>query len=455
MVNLVIGTAALVLSGGVYGQEATGGKDKQKTSASEAAPAQPKTGQPDKTAIPSLEEMLTRALKDNPDIRVAEAKVREADAELNRTRLLVTQKVIAFHRSLEAQKAVVDLAEKEIKQLQDLAPQDAQGFARVKSELTDRQTKLTVAKAKLAEVEAEMPYLLGRQPQSAKSHLDVNSTYSFLSGAQLPATRYDTFWMMANQPINMNLYRDTSGMLYQQLNWFDPNNIVNSQAVQYLAAATATPPAPGSMADKIRKALETPVTFKVAQQPLSDVLAAIEKAAPDVSFRVVDLKDRPIASLQVSNFRVQDLPVVAVLQGLEDTFPGLVFVVREYGILVTWSERLPPGAARVEAFWKAGKEKPKPAEDAARKNPPLEDVRGTILEVDSKSGLVTISLGQDAGLQVGNTLEVYRLAPKPEYLGTIRVLDVGPKAAVGKPVTPEAGKKLQKGDRVASRVNGR
>src|SRR5436190_21623412 len=36
---------------------------------------------PGQTAEPTLEEMLNKALKDNPDIRVAEAKVREAEAE--------------------------------------------------------------------------------------------------------------------------------------------------------------------------------------------------------------------------------------------------------------------------------------------------------------------------------------------------------------------------------------
>src|SRR5437660_737827 len=50
--------------------------------------------EPAQTTEPTLEEMLNKALKDNPDIRVAEAKVREAEAELNRTRLQVTQKVL-------------------------------------------------------------------------------------------------------------------------------------------------------------------------------------------------------------------------------------------------------------------------------------------------------------------------------------------------------------------------
>src|SRR5262249_49519257 len=72
---------------------------------------QKSSGQPAKQAEPTLEEMLNKALKDNPDIRVAEAKMREADAELNRTRLQVTQKVLIFHHSRESQKAMVKVAE--------------------------------------------------------------------------------------------------------------------------------------------------------------------------------------------------------------------------------------------------------------------------------------------------------------------------------------------------------
>src|SRR5437588_11514314 len=44
----------------------------------------------------SLEEALASALKNNPDIRVAESKVQEAEAELNRSRLQVTQKVVSL-----------------------------------------------------------------------------------------------------------------------------------------------------------------------------------------------------------------------------------------------------------------------------------------------------------------------------------------------------------------------
>ena len=49
--------------------------------------SQPQEKTPPKTESAQLAEMLAVALKHNPDIRVAEAKLREAEAELNRTRL--------------------------------------------------------------------------------------------------------------------------------------------------------------------------------------------------------------------------------------------------------------------------------------------------------------------------------------------------------------------------------
>ncbi len=82
---------------------------------------------------------------------------------------------------------------------------------------------------------------------------------------------------------------------------------------------------------------------------------------------------------------------------------------------------------------------------------PPEDVKGKILEVDSRSGLATISIGTDSGVNVGNTLEVYHLNPKPEYVGTVRVVDANFKQAVVRPVLP-LRTALQKNDVVASRI---
>jgi multidrug efflux pump subunit AcrA (membrane-fusion protein) len=85
-------------------------------------------------------------------------------------------------------------------------------------------------------------------------------------------------------------------------------------------------------------------------------------------------------------------------------------------------------------------------------NPPSEDVEGIVKKAEGD--LVTISLGSDAGIAVGNTLEVYRLKPDPNYLGTIQILAVRPNEAVGKPVTRLRGV-IQPGDRVSSNILSR
>jgi chromosome segregation ATPase len=95
----------------------------------------------------------------------------------------------------------------------------------------------------------------------------------------------------------------------------------------------------------------------------------------------------------------------------------------------------------------------RPAEEKKDKNPPKEPVEGEVKEIDEKSGLLTVSIGSDAGLEKGHTLEVFRLAPAPKYLGTVRVIEVAADKAVvkfvAKPLTPP-----EKGDKVASKIQG-
>src|SRR6266851_3115371 len=75
-------------------------------------PANPPTDKPAKTVEQmSLDELLTLALKNNPDLRVADAKVREAEAELNRVRLQVTQKLVTLRNSIQAATSTVKEAQ--------------------------------------------------------------------------------------------------------------------------------------------------------------------------------------------------------------------------------------------------------------------------------------------------------------------------------------------------------
>lgn len=89
-------------------------------------------------------------------------------------------------------------------------------------------------------------------------------------------------------------------------------------------------------------------------------------------------------------------------------------------------------------------------------NPPSGYVKGTIVKIHADDkGLVEVSVGSDRGLAKNHTLEVYRLQPRPEYLGTIRLLDVREHNAAGRLMrgAGTTGRALQEGDIVASSIS--
>jgi len=86
------------------------------------------------------------------------------------------------------------------------------------------------------------------------------------------------------------------------------------------------------------------------------------------------------------------------------------------------------------------------------KNPPLESIEGVVTKADTQSGLLTLSIGSDAGLTKGHTLEIFRLSPN-KYLGTVRIVDVSAHEAVARPVSRPLSP-IQQGDRVASKILG-
>lgn len=96
---------------------------------------------------------------------------------------------------------------------------------------------------------------------------------------------------------------------------------------------------------------------------------------------------------------------------------------------------------------------------AGGKNPPPENVEGLVKTVDvSSSGvLMTLTIGSDAGLTRGQTLELFRSnlnAPsQSKYLGTVRILEADAKQAVAQPVG-RLSDKPRRGDQVASRILG-
>jgi len=87
-------------------------------------------------------------------------------------------------------------------------------------------------------------------------------------------------------------------------------------------------------------------------------------------------------------------------------------------------------------------------------NPPVTSVKGNVIGVNPKdNSIVQISLGTDHGVQPGHTLEVYRIKPKAQYLGTLRVVDSSPHQCVAKLMKIAQPVVLQVGDIVVNQIS--
>ncbi|HEY7327142.1 MAG TPA: hypothetical protein VH592_05870 [Gemmataceae bacterium] len=280
------------------------------------APGSPDVPRPQKVkAAPDkskLEDMLAEALRNNPDIRVAAAKLAEAEAKLNRTRVQVTQQVVTLYQSIVSQRALVEVSQKKYDRLTELVRRAAVDPV----SLDEASATLTVAKAKLAELEAQMPGLLGKVQKSPEARAATSLDPRFL--------------------YHLDLDRDWE--LHLKV---DPNSIGVPQAKANILQG-----------DRIRKALQTPVKVDYKDMTVTDILKDLEKKAPGLSFHIRDVprvaaKGGDEEAKPTLHFDTP-LPVASVLQAIKDSV-GSHFIVRDYGILVTSLEQ-PRGAMSVEQF---------------------------------------------------------------------------------------------------------
>jgi hypothetical protein len=394
---------------------------KGKTDDPKAKPNQPAAG--------GLEDLLSQALKNNPDIRVGEAKVREAEAELNRTRMTVAQKVVALYHSIDIGRKARD----ESKANYDRVVRLSQTGAVAQEDFRAAKLSWERAAAELAKLEAEMPALLGKLPDNLGAKLGADAGQDMRA-----ATEAGLRFLARTQ-----LVADEERLATQRA--------LAAWALSRMDLVRELTPQ-GSLAQRIRKALDKQITADYKGKSLGEVLNEFGKLLDGIPFRVA-------AKVPAGNMDLNlgQVPLGTAIQAFNDLTPETRFVVRDYGILVTAKEFLPPGAIELHDFWKsdAGKERPKAEGGSSEsRNPPSSEVHGSVKAVDAASGLVTISVGSDAGLAKGHTLEVYRLGSAktgPKYLGTIRVLDVRADQAVGKPLG-KLHDTIQTGDNVATKL---
>jgi hypothetical protein len=313
----------------------------------------------------TLEQLIAEALKSNPDIRVAESKVRETDAELGRTRLKVVSDVTFLHAEIQAAKAMVDFTQKQHTRLLALE----KNLAVDPHSVSEAALALEKAKADLAAKQAKLPYLLGKQTGSATSLIDaLLKNYSdakitdeeFLLRAMLdmlgrvptpeemkeflktPAKDRREKWIgnLQNKAVHEQAY--IPARFYEafprmpeqtyRLDWNTPTK-------------TATP-----LTNKLRTALDATATLKQQGSP-EDYLNFLRKEL----LPGINLQTRAkLANIPIDLKLTEPVAVGAILQFLEEELK-VIFVLRDYGIVVVAAdERLPPGAVRVVDFWKHG-----------------------------------------------------------------------------------------------------
>jgi hypothetical protein len=138
-----------------------------------APPQEREQQKPDQEpTIPSLDQMLAMAFDHNPDVAFAAAQLKVAEAELDRTRLGVAQKIIAFRQRWQTQRAAVAVAEQELRLAEQMhqmsqvsfkkaliSAKEAAGFT---AAFEAAQQSLALERERLTEMRAELPFLLGR-----------------------------------------------------------------------------------------------------------------------------------------------------------------------------------------------------------------------------------------------------------------------------------------------------
>ncbi len=119
--------------------------------------------------------MLATALENNPDIGVAASQVTAAEAQLKRAQLSVVQQVMDLQETWHTQKQLVEhatasvaAAEKQrkyVKRLYDLGQPSgtAVDLGAAEEQKIKAEVALILAQAKLAEIKAKIPYVLGTQ----------------------------------------------------------------------------------------------------------------------------------------------------------------------------------------------------------------------------------------------------------------------------------------------------
>jgi hypothetical protein len=307
-----------------------------------------------KPALPSLEEAMEIALKHNGEILFAEAKVREAEAELNNVQQQVLGKIMETEADLKLARAIHATTEKRFETVKRLLNSSPPKNGVSDLDLDEAAVAVTKYKGDVARYEAKLNVLMGKLPLANKP---ANSSRE-------PPAVLKTYLYTGGNPADMakvltDLYKESPAIRVTAMG--------KAQIVVY---------APAAVQDDIAKLIETRNRNQdLVQNPLVAPLLQGKKAN---LFRTMDLpikvdfgawqvKDTvEVLSEQIKdksnginlflapgkNNDQEKMPAItlpepitlaATLQLIED-MSNIRFIVRDYGIVGVAANEIPPGA---------------------------------------------------------------------------------------------------------------
>jgi len=195
--------------------------------------------------ITSLEQFLSRALATHPEVLAAEAKVASAEAELRRTRFEIARELIMFWSDWKT-------TEGEVARLQSLYEKKVISL-----------DEMIGAKAKLAKMESQLPYLLGT---ASGAHQGGRAASREMGPKRLPqGPQVEKILAALNEPTELEFIETPLRDVVDTLEDFHKSDMTTDPAVA-----------------------DVPVTASIRGVPVAAALQLMEDVTPGVRFVVTD-----------------------------------------------------------------------------------------------------------------------------------------------------------------------